>query len=591
MFFAGPYPDRPVPKPSDLRFFLFDYLGIMKYFAALILILFSGVAAVAQDSRVTPEERARAMEFFISGINDFENEDYERALDNLTAAHLKLSDDPGINYALSDVYLTMGDYSNAAYYARLAAEADPENKWFHLQLAAIYQQSGRTQATLQAFNDALKHHPNDADILFMKAGLFVDTGELKKANDVYDRILELRGEEFEIRLRKFQNYNALQMREEAFLELEKMREINPSNLSTLHIISQYYMELDNEDAARETLLDALERNPRDPQTLIMLAEIYINNREWENLGDTFITMLEDPLIYPSQKLELIRYIYSQHQRNPRATVLAEQTAEAVQAFSRNEPEYGPAQRIAAEFFIHQNQPEQALESLERAVEIDPSDADAWGQRIQTLFSLERYNDVIALSDEALEAVPDNAFLLFFTGASYMLTDRPEEAVNWLSDATEAPARRNFRSVIYGTLGDVKQDLDQWDEAVEAYEMALRLDRDNHNAMNNYAYFLSLRKERLDYAQELAERAVDMEPGNAAYLDTMGWVYFKQGNYEAAREYIQRSVDTGDASAEVYEHLGDVHEALGNPEQARQWWQKAFEMDPERKHLQEQIDAL
>jgi tetratricopeptide (TPR) repeat protein len=564
--------------------------GFLKVPLTTFLLLFciSTTQVAAQDSGISPEERARAVEYFIQGITDFENEDYERSLDNLTAAHLILSDDPGINYALSDVYMVMGDYSNAAYYGRLAANAEPENKWYHLQLAEIHRRSGRMDTAIQALDSALEHHPNNTDILFLKAALYTEIGELGKSNETYNRILQVRGSDFEIHLRRFQNYNALGQKDAALAELEKMRDLNPGNLSTLHTISQFYLELDDEKSALETLMEARERNPRDPQTLILLAEIYINNREWQQLGETFVTILEDPLIYPSQKMELVRFIYSQHQQNPAESVLAEQTEAVILAFSRSEKEYAPAQLIAADFFLQRNEQELALETLERATEAAPDEAEAWVQRLQLLFSMQRYDEVIELSEQASENAPNNGFIKFFTGVSYMLTDQPGMAEGWLLEAAEAPGRRNFRSIVYGSLGDVKQDLDKWEEAVEAYEMALRLDSNNHNAMNNYAYFMSLRRERLDYALELAEKAISMEPGNAAYLDTVGWIHFKKGNYEEARRYIQMSVDTGDASPEVYEHLGDVYSALGDDDSARTWWQKALDEDPERDYLKERL---
>jgi tetratricopeptide (TPR) repeat protein len=181
----------PLPVP---RFIIFDYLAEMKGFLQVlfttILFIASAGQLYSQSSEVSPEEKARAIEYFIQGISDFENEDYERALDNLTAAHLKLSDDPGINYALSDVYLVMGDYSNAAYYGRLAANADPENMWYHLRLADIYRRSGLMEATLQALENSLEHHPNNVDILYMKATIHTEFGDLHQSNEVYRRIRE-----------------------------------------------------------------------------------------------------------------------------------------------------------------------------------------------------------------------------------------------------------------------------------------------------------------------------------------------------------------------------------------------------------------
>jgi tetratricopeptide (TPR) repeat protein len=574
----------------------FRYLGIdMKKSALtsifiLLLFLTGVITATAQTGDITEEQRTTAMEYFIQGISDFENEDYEQALDNLTAAHLILSEDPGINYALSDVYKVMGDYNNAAYYAGIAANASPENRWYQLQLAEIYIRSGRAEATIEVFDTILGYHPDDTDILYMKAQAYVEFGELAKSNETLDRLIELRGSSFELHLRKFQNYHALQQRDAALAELEKMRETNPGNLSTLHSISQYYRELGDDSAARETLLEAKERNPRDPQTLILLAELFIELEEWQQLGETFVSILNDPLIYPSQKMELVRFIYLQQQRHPDEPVLAEQTRNAVVAFSESEPDYGPAQLIAAEYLLQIGDLQSALGTLERAAEISPGESNVWSQLFQVLFQLEKYERVVGLSERALQHAPDNAFVLFFTGTSHMLLDQSEMAVSVLKRAADAPARRNFRSVIHGSLGDALQDAGRWEEAKDAYEMALRLDSSNHNAMNNYAYFMSVREENLEYALELAERAISYEPEIAAYLDTIGWIHFKMGNYERAKTYIEKSVATGDASPEVYEHLGDVYEALGDVEQARYWWQKALDNDPERGYLEERLHS-
>jgi len=565
----------------------------MKYISRLVLLLLlmvPGTLVFAQSSTQMTEDRASATRAYIDGITHFEDEEYEQALDMLTYAHMKMPDEPGVNFALADVYLVTGDLTNAAYYGKIAVDLAPENKWYHLKLAQIYNRAGRNEATVRAFTDALEYHPNDTDLLFQLAEVYVDYGELLKANQIYERIMERRGADFNLHLRKFRNYNALQMRDSALVELEQMREIDPGNLTTLRTISQYYMELGESEMALEVLNDARERNSRDPQTLLLLAEIYVEESNWDELGKIFVSMLEDPLIYPSQKQELVRFIYIQHQRNPSEESLAKQTAEVLKAFSENEPEYGPAQIIAAEFFLEQNDLEAALGKLEQANRVMPEQEEAWRQRIQVLFSMERYDEVIALADSADYHAPDDAFIHFFTGASYMLKDQPEEAEGWLEQASYAPSNRNFRSVIHGTLGDVRQDLDRWEDARDSYEQALRLDPNNHNAMNNYAYFMSVREERLDYAKELAEKAISFEPENAAYLDTVGWIHYKLGDYEQAKEYIRRSIDTGDASAEVLEHMGDVYDALNEPENAVKYWNKALEQDSEREYLNERIES-
>lgn len=554
----------------------------------LFSLLFWCLPLNAQNNDSVDPSVTRALEYFIDGINDFENEDYEQALDKLIAAHLLFSEDPGINYALSDVYLVMGDFVNAEYYGQMATELEPDNKWYLLHLSDVYRLSGRSDMAVESLQQILANNPNDQDVLYTLAENYVEFGQLEKANEILDKLIALTGGAFELHIRKFQNYNALGQKENALSELEKIRELNPGNLTTLHTISQYYLESGDLNGAEAVLREARDRKPGEPTTLLLLAEIYTINRDWEQLGRTFIEMMTDPMINPDQKIELARFAFIQSQNFPEEEVLQNQTEKIILALSENEAEYGPAQLIAVDYFFQINELETALEVLERVNKTLPEHSEAWGQRMQLLFSLNRYDEVIDLSESANQYSPDNSFIQFFSGAAYMMTGQYEKAEYWLMEAVNSPSQRTFRSVIYGTLGDVKHELDKWNESEDAYQNAIRLDRNNHTALNNYAYYLSLRRENLDEALEMSKRAVGMEPQNAAYLDTLGWIYYKKGDFDSALEYIQQSVDTGDASAEVYEHLGDIYQALGEMTKAKEWWKKAFEMDPDRTHLSDQF---
>ncbi|HMB98410.1 MAG TPA: tetratricopeptide repeat protein [Balneolaceae bacterium] len=541
------------------------------------------------QSEVSSIDNIDVLDSYIRGINAFENGEYEEALDLLTAAYLKNPESPGVNFALADAYLALNDLVNAAYYGKIAVSEEPENKWYHLKLAEIYRKAGQNDATVEALQSALKYHPGELDILFRLATIYIDFGQLLEANKIYNRILKQRGPIFDIYLQKFRNFNALQMRDSALVQLQEMRKLEPDNMATLHMMSQFYEGLDERDAAKEILLEARERNARDPQTLILLADMYIKEAKWDSLANTFISMISDPLIGPNQKMELARYIYREHSQRPNESELEFQAERVLNSFSESEPDFGPAHLMAAEFHLQKNEIEPALDKLERATVVMPEQPDAWRQRMQLLFTEQRYEEVIANADSANKYVPDDAFIQFFAGASYMLSDQNEKAIEWLENATLSPARSNFRTVIYSTLADAYADQDMWEDAVDAYETALRLDANNHNAMNNYAYFMAIRDERIDYAEELALKAIGLEPDNAAYLDTVGWIFYLKNDYEKARQYIKASVETGEASAEVFEHLGDVYDKLGEPEKAKKWWQQAVENDPEREYLKERLN--
>lgn len=124
----------------------------------------------------------------------------------------------------------------------------------------------------------------------------------------------------------------------------------------------------------------------------------------------------------------------------------------------------------------------------------------------------------------------------------------------------------------------------------AYLRVLELEPENALANNNYAYALSERGEQLERAKAMAETALQSEPSNPSYLDTMGWIYFQLQNYEKALVYIQKAIGNGDGSATVYEHLGDTYQKLGRIDEALEAWKTALEQDPLRESTQQRINT-
>jgi tetratricopeptide (TPR) repeat protein len=560
----------------------------MKYFQIFsfcVLALFGEVAF----SQIQTGEEVFGKAAYIQGLEAFENEEFEAAKDLFLKARQTLSHAAGVNYALADTYLELEDLPNAALYGKQAVESDPEDKWFRLKLAQIYRSAGRNQATLEELNSLLNYHPNDMDALFMLADTYRDYGEFVKSNQILDDILQIRGPEIQVLFTKFRNYEALVVPDSAVAQLEKVREIDPDNLEMLNMLGQYYVQNGRTDSAKKILTEALDRNARDPQSLINLAGIYLDEQKWDSAGTLLTNFISDPLIESLPKMDIAQFLYARSQQDSQNVQLRIETERVMDALTEAESEYGPAFTLAGEFFAQAGQPEKALEKLEKANQLLPQDDIAWRQRLQLLMGQQEYDKAISVGQEAAEVVPDDAFIQFFVGSAYMLTNQNKNAEEWLENAARAPARRPFKSIVYSTLGDVRANLENAEGSDEAYELALRYDADNDNAMNNYAYNLSVRGEKLERAKELALKAIEVAPENAAYLDTVGWVYFKLGDYDRAERFIQAAIDTGAASAEVLEHRGDVEEQLGNMDEAKDWWQQALEKDSSRTHLQEKIN--
>jgi Flp pilus assembly protein TadD len=127
-----------------------------------------------------------------------------------------------------------------------------------------------------------------------------------------------------------------------------------------------------------------------------------------------------------------------------------------------------------------------------------------------------------------------------------------------------------------SLAGAYESLKSFALADTLYTQALRLEPGNATVLNNYGYSLTERGIRLDEALEMSRKAIETEPENGAFLDTMGWIFFRLGEYEKALPLIEKAYGMRSDSPEVIEHLGDVYDKLGRKEDAARMWEKALE---------------
>ena len=113
--------------------------------------------------------------------------------------------------------------------------------------------------------------------------------------------------------------------------------------------------------------------------------------------------------------------------------------------------------------------------------------------------------------------------------------------------------------------------------------------------NDYAYILSERKnsskEDFNYALQLADRAVAMEPENAAFLDTIGWIYYKLETYQKAEEFIEKSLNYNEDNPVILEHLGDIYVKMNKTIEAINIYEKLLEKDSDNQLIRNKLDKI
>jgi tetratricopeptide (TPR) repeat protein len=190
---------------------------------------------------------------------------------------------------------------------------------------------------------------------------------------------------------------------------------------------------------------------------------------------------------------------------------------------------------------------------------------------------EKFEEIENYTVMAIEEFPEKAEFWFFDGTSKLAQKKYLEAETSLLKALEQNngTNKQLDILVGGQLGDTYHSLKKKEKAYEAYDKVLAQSPDNEHILNNYAYFLSLDKNKLDKAKNMSEKLVKKFPKNATYLDTHAWVLFQRQDYDDAQVYMKQALDNqADPSGVMYEHYGDILYKLGNKKEALDYWKKA-----------------
>ena len=176
--------------------------------------------------------------------------------------------------------------------------------------------------------------------------------------------------------------------------------------------------------------------------------------------------------------------------------------------------------------------------------------------------LERYDDSLAYLEQVVTADTDLARVYqcrMVLSVIYALTGRTRLAAFELNKLIEA----GYESTqVFGSLGFIAYEQGESDEAVSWYEKALSLDGANSTALNGLGFVLADTGKDLTRALTMCRKALDAQPDNPAYLDSIGWVYYKLGLETEAKAYVRRARDKAPGNTVITDHLAEIMQFAG-----------------------------
>ena len=224
------------------------------------------------------------------------------------------------------------------------------------------------------------------------------------------------------------------------------------------------------------------------------------------------------------------------------------------------------------------------------------DASTTDKEYIALLQLENYLQYSDLAEEdlarGLERFPNSCELHAFAG--FMATERGENkvALDYMRQALSRATDDKDISRMWGYIGDIYHEMKRDNAAFKAYDKALQYDADNILVLNNYAYFLSIVDKRLERALEMASRAIELEAGNATYIDTYAWVLHRLGRNDEAKSAMRQALSISrQRDPDLLLHYGDILWALGEKFMADTYWQKAVEMGYDADEMKQHIEQI
>ncbi len=505
------------------------------------------------------------------------------------------ADHPAVNYELAMVQFNLRNDSAGLRLLRNAVEHDPNNPHYLETLASVYLSTRQMDKAVPVLEHMTKLQTKRTDILAQLFQLYKSNGRTQDAINVLDRIQTLQGNDTRIATQKFGLYMDLGDTVRAFSQMKALCNEHPYDASSLLILGDLYLSVDQPDSARVILNKAERIDPHNVNLQMARMQYHLSvgdSLRYRAMRDSIILDEKTDIGLRVNGLGLLarealadstKRLHTEHIF---ATLLAPERPDIsfLQLY------------MAYRAYVYNEQTEQLLPIMERILEVEPSDLQTTQDLLRYYISKNDIEHVGNLCQKALLYHPGEMAFHYFLALSLAQQKKLPETLNALQTAirqVNEDSRVDILGDVYALLGDVHHEMGNEKAAFEAYDSCLVYAPDNVGCLNNYAYYLSLKNEQLERAEKMSYRTIKVEPGNKTYLDTYAWILFMQGDYTTARIYMDRVVNTEaadstllndpDMSPVLLEHAGDIQAQCGQTEQAVRLWKIARQKDTDTKN--------
>jgi tetratricopeptide (TPR) repeat protein len=455
---------------------------------------------------------------------------------------------------------------------------DPKDMESWLSLGRLYRVSSDSVEAEKAYKRAMEIDPNNEDALTGLALVYSDVGDTKKAIEML-RVVTERDPSPRTLEALAQSYDQMRDYKSAVEVLKKAVDVSPDNPRFKRELARALLLSEQFDEALKLYNQIASEDPKDAQTQLRIAEIYRQKREYDKARQA----LDKARQLDSENLD-VRY--------EEVNLLADQgkTDEAIKSLKsmlddmvkKNYSASEKGNRLMllerlSQLYRSGKKYSEAMEVFKQMSDLDPENNAVKLGRASLLAEMGKVDEGVAEARkiQSGDRAKDRELEIFIAqlyerGKKYPEMAKSLEAAEKLSESPQE------KEGVYFMRGAMYEHLKKYDLAEAEFRKVLAIEPDDAKTLNYLGYMFAEAGLKLDEAAKLVSRALELDPQNGAYLDSLGWVYYRQNKLPEAENLLVQALAKIGKDPTVHDHLGDIYFKQGKTRDAIKQWQASMQ---------------